>query len=331
VTCVLVTGGAGFIGSHLVERLLGEGHTVRVLDDFSTGRRENLAAVADHPKLTVIEGSVTDATLVASAAEAADAVYHLAAAVGVKLIVAQPVRTLETNIRGTETTLAAAARVGARFFLASSSEVYGKSDRVPFDEDDDLLIGSSRFCRWGYACSKAVDEFLAMAYAHEQALPLVIGRLFNTIGPRQVGQYGMVVPRFVEAALRGRPLPVYGTGRQTRTFVDVRDTVEAVCRLMESAGDEPRVCNIGSDREIAIDELADLVIAATGSTAGKRRFAYEEAYGQPMDDMMRRLPQISRVRAVVGRQWPRARLEESLGRIIDDVRTRLDGEKGRAE
>ena len=318
----LVTGGAGFIGSHLVERLLASGYTVRVVDDFSTGRRENLEAVADDARLSVIEGSVTDADLVAAAARGADAVYHLAAAVGVRLIIAQPVRTLETNIRGTEVALAAAADAGATFFLASSSEVYGKSDRVPFDEDDDLVIGSSRFCRWGYACSKAVDEFLAMAYARERGVPVVIGRLFNTIGPRQVGAYGMVVPRFVEAALRGEPLTVYGTGRQTRTFVDVRDTVEAVHRLVQAAGQAPQVCNIGSDSEIAIDRLADLVIALTGSRAGKRYVTCEEAYGEPIDDMERRWPSIDRVRAVVGPEWPRFTLEDSLRRVIDAFRAR---------
>ncbi|MBN2582470.1 MAG: NAD-dependent epimerase/dehydratase family protein [Planctomycetes bacterium] len=316
MTTALVTGGAGFIGSHLVERLLSEGTTVRVLDDFSTGRRENLAAVAADKRLTVIEGSVTDAALVASAVKGADEVYHLAAAVGVTLIVAQPVRTLETNVRGTETLLAETARVGARFFLASSSEVYGKSDRIPFDEDDDLLIGSSRFCRWGYACSKAVAEFLAMAYAREHGLPLVIGRLFNTIGPRQVGSYGMVVPRFVSAALQGEPLEVYGTGRQTRAFIDVRDMVEAIHRLTQTAGPEPQTFNIGGDHEISIADLATVVIGLTQSSSVCRPVSYEQAYGEAIDDMGRRCPSIARARAVLGDQWPHFTLKESLKSII---------------
>lgn len=316
MTVALVTGGAGFIGSHLVERCLGAGCRVRVVDDFSTGRRENLAAVAGHERLTVIEGSVCDVDLMVRAAEGADQVYHLAAAVGVMLIVAEPVKTLETNIRGTEVALGAAARAGAAFFLASSSEVYGKSQRVPFDEDDDLLIGSSRFCRWGYACSKAVAEFLAMAYAREHRMPLVIGRLFNTIGPRQVGRYGMVVPRFVEAALKGEPLPVYGTGEQTRTFIDVRDMAEAIHRLTQAAGSEPQICNIGGDREISINQLAGLVISLTRSRSGTRRFSYQEAYGLPIDDMMRRLPRIDRVRAALGGDWPRFSLEASLEAIV---------------
>ena len=324
MTCALVTGGAGFIGSHLVERLLASGATVRVVDDFSTGRRENLGAFADNKRLTVIEGSVTDAALVVSAARGADEVYHLAAAVGVMLIVRQPIRTLEVNIRGAEVVLAAAAEAGAKFFLASSSEVYGKSDRAAFDEDDDLVIGSSRFCRWGYACSKAVDEFLAMAYAREQGLRVVIGRLFNTIGPRQLGSYGMVVPRLVEAALRGEPLAVYGTGEQTRTFIDVRDTVEAIGRLTEMAGPEPLICNIGGEVELSINALAERVLAATGSTAGVRRLSYEQAYGEPIDDMNRRRPSLRRVRSKMGGVWPRIGFDESLRAIIDDVRLRID-------
>jgi len=316
MTTALVTGGAGFIGSHLVERLLGRGCTVRVVDDFSTGRRENLAAVADNKDLTVIEGSVCDAALVASAAEGADAVYHLAAAVGVTLIVAEPVKTLETNVRGTEVALAEAARVGAAFFLASSSEVYGKSDRIPLDEDDDLLIGSSRFCRWGYACSKAVAEFLAMAYTRERGLRLVIGRLFNTVGPRQVGSYGMVVPRFVEAAVRGEPLTIYGSGEQTRTFIDVGDMVEAIAGLMGVAAREPQIFNIGGQREITIDRLADLVVSVAGSSSGRRHVSYEEAYGEAIDDMVRRCPSIERARAVLGPGWPHIPLEESLKNIV---------------
>jgi UDP-glucose 4-epimerase len=315
----LVTGGAGFIGSHLVERLLGAGYEVRVLDDFSTGRRENLAAaVASGAPLTITAGDVTDLDLTVRAAEGVDEVYHLAAAVGVTLIVAQPIRTLETNIRGTEAALEAAARAGARFFLASSSEVYGKSERVPFDEDDDLLIGSSRFARWGYACSKAVDEFLAMAFVRERGLRATVGRLFNTIGPRQVGTYGMVVPRFVEAALAGRPLEVYGSGRQTRTFCDVRDTVEAIHRATLATDSGGQVFNIGGDHEIAIADLADRVLAVTHSSAGKRLVSYETAYGEAIDDMPRRWPRLDRLRRLLGQDWPHYKLEDTLETIIAD-------------
>ena len=317
----LVTGGAGFIGSHLVERLLGSGYEVRVLDDFSTGRRENLAGMPSGAPLTVTAGDVTDLELTVRAAAGVDEVYHLAAAVGVTLIVAQPIRTLETNIRGTESALEAAARAGARFFLASSSEVYGKSERVPFDEDDDLLIGSSRFARWGYACSKAVDEFLALAYVRERGLRATVGRLFNTIGPRQVGTYGMVVPRFVEAALAGRPLQVYGTGRQTRTFCDVRDTVEAIHRATLANESGGQVLNIGGDREIAIAELAERVLAVTGSSAGTRLVSYEAAYGEAIDDMPRRWPRLDRVRRIVGGEWPRYGLEDSLRAIVGERKT----------
>lgn len=314
---VLVTGGAGHIGSHLAERLLGAGAEVRVLDDFSTGRRENLAAVADHPRLTVIEGSVTDPDAVARAAEGAATIYHLAASVGVMLIVARPVATLETNIRGTEVVLQAAARTGAAVFLASSSEVYGKGRREAFDEDDDLVIGSSRYARWGYACSKAVDEFLAMAYAREHDLPVLVGRLFNTIGPRQVGAYGMVVPRFVEAALRGEPLRVFGYGEQTRCFADVRDTVEAIDRLTAgAAAGRPAVYNIGGDREISINDLAALVVRLAGSASGIEHVPYDEAYGVPMDDLERRRPSLGRARAVLGPRWPHHALEETLRELI---------------
>lgn len=337
-----VTGGAGHIGSHLVERLLASGWQVRVVDDFSTGRRENLSHLADDERLTVIEGRVQDSSCMADACRDVDAVYHLAAAVGVKLVVAEPVRTLETNIRGAEAALEAASRARARFFLASSSEVYGKSERVPFDEDDDLVIGSPRHMRWGYACSKAVGEFLAAAHAQAHDLPVVIGRIFNTIGPRQVGDYGMVVPRMVRAALAGEPIEVYGSGEQTRAFIDVRDTVEAIHRLTEAAGAGLGIYNIGGDSEVTINSLARLVLeevrrlrvggaaggnrpdglqgrtAADDSGGAVRRISYEEAYGRPIDEMMRRLPRVDRARAVLGADWPRYDLRASLREIIEN-------------
>ena len=325
-----VTGGAGHIGSHLVERLLAAGQQVCVVDDFSTGRRANLAHLSGHDRLTIIEGRVQDVGCMTEACRRVDVVYHLAAAVGVKLVVAEPVRTLETNIRGAEAALAAASEAGAKFFLASSSEVYGKSERVPFDEDDDLVIGSPRHLRWGYAASKGLGEFLAAAHAEVHKLPVVVGRIFNTIGPRQVGDYGMVVPRFVRSALAGEPLEIYGSGAQTRTFIDVRDTVEAIHVLTERCGAGLSIYNIGGDREVTISGLAEEVLAAvrhSGSAArgGVQRMSYEQAYGVPIDEMMRRLPRIERARAVLGADWPRYELAASLQEIIGAVTSRREG------
>jgi UDP-glucose 4-epimerase len=296
----LVTGGAGFIGSHLIEALLAGGHEVVALDDLSTGRLDNLAAVMDQPRLEVIEGSVTDEITVRKLMDGVDLVYHLAAAVGVRLILERPVATIETNIAGAETVLKAALHTGAGVLLASTSEVYGKNDRVPLAEDDDRVLGPTTKSRWSYACSKAIDEFLGLAYHLEHGLPVVIVRFFNTVGPRQTGRYGMVVPRLVRQALDGEPITVYGDGRQSRCFSDVEDSVRAVVALSgcpEAAG---QVFNVGSSHEVTINELAARVQALTGSQSPIVHVPYAEAYQPGFEDLRRRVPDLRKVERVVG-------------------------------
>ncbi|MBT3279598.1 MAG: NAD-dependent epimerase/dehydratase family protein [Phycisphaerales bacterium] len=311
---VLITGGGGFIGSHLVERMLADGWAVVVLDDFSTGRRENLMAVAESAALQIVEGSVCDAPLVARLVAEADAVVHLAAAVGVRLIVEQPARTLETNIQGATNVLDAAAAGGTRILLASTSEVYGKSSAVPFTEEADLVLGPSTHSRWGYACSKLADEFLAMAYHAQSALPVTVCRLFNTVGPRQVGRYGMVVPRFVDWALAGKPLEVYGRGEQTRCFCHVGDTVEALARLLANDEAAGEVVNVGADAEISILDLARRVNESTDNAAGVVHRTAEEAYGRDVEDMQRRVPSIDKLEALTA-----FRPQRTLDDILRDV------------
>src|SRR4051794_27346110 len=262
---LLVTGGAGFIGSHLVERLLADGNAVVVIDDFSTGSAENLRAVAGNPKLRVIESKISACNELPELAAGAKAIYHLAAAVGVELVVKSPIHTLETNLHETEVLLKAAAANRTAVLLASTSEVYGKSEKPVFSEEDDLLIGPPNKTRWGYACSKLMDEFLALAYAQEKSLPVTIARLFNTVGPRQTGRYGMVLPRFITAAKRGEPLIVHGDGLQSRCFCFVGDTVEALVRLQNCARARGQVFNVGSTEEISILALAQLVVETLGS------------------------------------------------------------------
>lgn len=297
---ILVTGGAGFIGSHLVERLLlDDGHSVVVIDDFSTGSRDNLRALAAHPKLRVIESKISACAELLELAGRAAAIYHLAAAVGVELVVKSPIRTLETNLHETEVLLKAAAGHRAPVLLASTSEVYGKSEKPLFSEEDDLLIGSPDKSRWGYACSKLMDEFLALAYAREQSLPVVIARLFNTVGPRQTGQYGMVLPRFISAALRGEPLLVYGDGLQSRCFCFVKDTVEALVRLQNCSAARGQVFNIGSTEEISILDLAKLIVVTLNSKSAISLVPYDKAYEPGFEDMRRRKPRIDKLAAAV--------------------------------
>jgi len=315
----LVTGGAGFIGSHLVEVLLAAGHRVLVLDDLSTGRRENLAAVAEHPRLEVEIGSVLDAAVVAALVARADVVVHLAAAVGVRLIVEQPVRTLETNIHGTEVVLHECGRRSTPVFVASSSEVYGKGTRCPFREDDDVLLGPTTRTRWSYAASKMVDEFLALSWHREKGLPVRIGRFFNTVGPRQVGQYGMVLPRFVEQALDGGPITVYGDGTQTRTFGHVHEVVAAVVALMTRDDTAGRVFNVGGSEEVSIRRLAERVRDLVDPAVEIVHVPYEEAYGPGFEDMDRRVPDTSRLRAAIGAA-PSAGLDEILRDTVAQVR-----------
>ncbi len=311
---VLVSGGAGFIGSHLVERLLARGDVVTVVDNLSTGRRTNLPAM--HERLRFVEADLKDALAAFGRGEVFDEIYHLAAAVGVKLIMADPIRSIETNIEQTSALLrfaAAHAPAGRAVptLIASSSEVYGKSTRSPFSEEDDVVYGPTTMSRWSYACSKAVDEYLALAYHAQHRLPVVVARFFNTVGPRQVGEYGMVLPRFVKAAKEGRPLEVFGDGSQSRCFCDVRDVVEVLPRLMAAPGCHGRVFNIGADQPITIADLADRVIRTLGSRSTKRLIPYSEAYTRGFEDLGQRRPDLARVRGAVGFS-PRIALEQTI-------------------
>jgi UDP-glucose 4-epimerase len=312
---ILITGGAGFIGSHLAEALIAEGAEVLVLDDLSTGSRANLSALEACPGFQFAEGSVLDAAAVERAMERADFVYHLAAAVGVELVVHKPVHTLEDNVAGTENVLAAAARRGAGVLVASTSEVYGKSERERFSETDDLLIGPPMFARWGYACSKLLDEFLAMAYWREKNLPVVIARLFNTVGPRQTGRYGMVLPRFVNAARRGEPLVIHGDGKQSRCFCHVSDVVRALVALPRRTDASGEVFNVGGTEEVTIAELAGRVNAAAGGRSELKFVPYEVAYAKGFEDMRRRVPDIRKVCQWIG--WkPTMSLDEIVRRMV---------------
>src|SRR5687767_3335284 len=297
---VLVTGGAGFIGSHLAERLLREGHSVTIIDDCSTGSLQNLAAIRSHPDLTIIQSAVSDCADLPVLCAQASFIFHLAAAVGVELVVQSPVRTIETNLQETEVLLVSASSAGTPVLLASTSEVYGKSSKPSFSEDDDLLIGPPTLGRWSYACSKLMDEFLAMAYYRERKLPIIIARLFNTVGPRQTGRYGMVLPRFVEAALRNEPLIVFGNGDQTRCFCHVNDTIEALVRLQNTPAAVGEVINIGSTEEISIADLARRVITLLSSKSEVRIVAYSDAYPSGFEDMPRRKPSIEKLRHITG-------------------------------
>ncbi len=315
----LITGGAGFIGSHLAERLLQTGHDVVTLDNLSTGSLSNLKGVMDNPRFRFVNDDVRNSETVHVLVEPCDVIFHLAAAVGVQLIVDQPVHTIETNIHGTEVILTVANKFRKKIVLASTSEVYGKSEKVPFREDDDTVLGSTRFSRWSYACSKAIDEFLGLAYHQQFALPVVVARFFNTIGPRQTGRYGMVIPRFVERALKDEPLMIYGTGKQTRCFAHVGDVIDCVISLMNCPDAPGRVYNIGSTEEISIEALADKVIGLTGSKSEKKFISYEEAYGRPFDDMMRRVPCLERIHETVGFE-PKTGLTQTLEYVIAEKR-----------
>ena len=292
---VLVTGGAGFIGSHLVERLLADGKSVTVIDDCSTGRLENLASVRTDSRLNVIVAKISACHDLAKIAGDAEAIYHLAAAVGVELVMNSGLGTIETNLRETQAILDSAGARRTPVLLASTSEVYGKSQRPAFDEDDDLLIGPPHLSRWAYACSKLMDEFLALAHAKEKKTPVVIARLFNTVGPRQTGQYGMVLPRFLQAARRGEPIKVYGSGKQTRCFCYVQDTVEALVRLQNCPSARGEVFNVGNSEEISILNLAELVVEIQNSTSPIEFLPYEKAYPPGFEDMLRRKPVLEKL------------------------------------
>ena len=318
---VLVTGGAGFIGSHLVEALQARGDAVTVLDDLSTGRRENLEAASRRPGYRLVEGDVREPDAVRDAAEGCGSVFHLAAAVGVRLIVEQPVRSLETNIHGTENVLRVAADRGLPILVASSSEVYGKGVRCPFTEEDDLVLGPTTVARWSYAAGKAVDEFMALAHHREHGTRAVIARFFNTVGPRQVGRYGMVIPRFVEQALKGGPITVYGDGTQTRCFGYVGEVVRACIALLETPAAGGRVYNVGSPHEVSVQALAEKVRALVDPRCSIRHVPFSEAYGPGFEDLQRRVPSVERLGAAIGFA-PGKRLEEFLPEIVEDVRRR---------
>jgi len=280
---------------------------------------ENIAACREHPNLELVVGDIRNADLVEPLVERSDTIFHLAAAVGVRLIADDPVQTIETNINGTEVMLGLANRFGRRILLASSSEVYGKNEAVPFSEDDNIVLGSTSMSRWSYACSKAIDEFLGLAFYRQYGLEVVIGRFFNTIGPRQTGQYGMVVPRFVQSALKNEPIQIYGTGQQRRCFCYVADLVEAIVGLMNCKKSVGKVYNIGSTEEITIEELADKIIGMTGSRSKKEFVPYEKAYGKPIEDMMRRLPHLGRIKETIG--WEvRTPLDKTLQIIIESFK-----------
>jgi UDP-glucose 4-epimerase len=308
---ILVTGGAGFIGSHLVERLLADGHRVAVVDDLSTGRIENLREARANPRFRFIQARVSRCAELGELVAGASFVFHLAAAVGVDLVVRSPIHVLQTNLHETEVLLAHAARNKTPVLVASTSEVYGKSTKEAFSEEDDLLIGPPHQSRWSYACSKLMDEFLALAYAKEQALPVTIVRLFNTVGPRQTGQWGMVLPRFIAAARSGAPLRVFGDGRQTRCFCYVKDTVEALVRLQATPAARGQVFNIGNTEEVSIADLAAQVVKTMRSKSAIEFVPYSEAYEPGFDDMRRRKPVLDRLHNTVGFR-PRTSLREII-------------------
>ncbi len=297
---VLVTGGAGFIGSHVAEHLLKKGHVVDVLDDLSTGRLENVQPLLEHPSFHLEVDTMLNSPLLSRMMKGCDAVVHMAAAVGVQLIVSDPVGTIETNVKGTEAVLELAEKDRKRVLLASTSEVYGKSSKIPFSENDDLVLGPTNRARWSYACSKAIDEFLGLAYWTERDVPVTIVRLFNTVGPRQVGRYGMVLPTLVRQALTNQPLTVFGDGGQSRCFCHVEDVVRALTDLLTKEQTEGEVYNVGSDEEVTIKELASRVIEAAHSSSRISLIPYEEAYPPGFEDMRRRVPDLRKLQEAIG-------------------------------
>lgn len=310
----LITGGAGFIGSHLCERLLDDGHSAIVLDDLSTGRYDNIAQLEAREGFELIVASVTEPDVVERCVTRADAVFHLASAVGVRLVVDQPVKTIETIVNGTDVVLRACARYRRPILITSSSEVYGKSSKVPFAENDDCVMGPTTTRRWAYACAKALDEFLALAHWHESRLPIVVARLFNTVGPRQTGRYGMVIPRFIAQGLAGEPITIYGDGTQTRCFAHVADIISALVALIQTPQARGQVFNVGNDEEVTIKALAERIRALTGNRSELRLVPYGEAYTAGFEDMIRRVPDLSKVHRQIGYRPTR-----NLDSILRDV------------
>jgi UDP-glucose 4-epimerase len=318
---ILITGGAGFVGSHLADKLHGEGHDITVIDDLSTGRYQNVAHLEGQERFRLIIETVLNETLMEELIRESDRVFHMASAVGVKLIMEHPVKTIETIFRGTDVVLGCCAKFRKRVLIPSTSEVYGKSTQVPFEEDNDILKGSTSKHRWAYACAKELDEFLALAHWKETRLPVVVVRLFNTVGPRQTGQYGMVVPNFVKSAVRNEPVTVHGDGGQSRCFGHVLDVVEGLTKVIESPECFGQVINIGNAEEITIKQLAEKAIALTGSKSEIRYIPYEEAYGEGFEDMRRRVPSLAKAKRLVGYEPTR-----TLDEIISDVAKQFQDE-----
>lgn len=319
----LITGGAGFIGSHLAERLLARGDEVLLFDNLSTGSMENIRHLKKNDRMHYFLDSIENRQLLAELVDESDAIFHLAAAVGVRLIVESPVRTIETNVNGTQLVLEAAYKKRKRVFIASTSEVYGKSLAVPFHEEADLVLGATNMGRWAYAASKALDEFLALSYWKEKKQPVVVARFFNTVGPRQTGRYGMVLPNFVSQALSAEPMTVYGSGKQSRCFCDVQDTVEAMLRLMANDKAVGEVVNIGTDREITVEGLAEMVKARTGSTSPVTYTPYDQAYEPGFEDMMRRVPCLDKLERLTGFR-PATTLENIIDRVTQHFEKKRD-------
>lgn len=316
---VLVTGGAGFIGSHLCEALIIRGDDVFIIDDLSTGCYDNVRALKDHGTFHITIGSILDSALLDPLVAKVDLVYHLAAAVGVQKIIESPVDTIETNILGSHNVLSACAKFHKTVVLASTSEVYGKSDSCPFREGDDSVYGPTTKSRWSYACSKAIDEFLALAYHQEKGLPVIIVRLFNTTGPRQTGRYGMVLPRFIKQALLGKPITVYGNGRQSRCFANVSDVVDALLRLVDEPQSLGQVFNVGNPQEVSIYALAEKVKRMTRSNSKIELVPYDEAYSAGFEDMERRVPCIDKIAALVG-FVPKVSLDQTICQIVESIK-----------
>jgi UDP-glucose 4-epimerase len=312
---ILITGGAGFIGSHLAERLLKDGHKVQVIDNLSTGKLENLETFKDHPNFSYVVGSILNRELLEQLVSQNEQVYHLAAAVGVKYIIENPLLSLKTNIVGTDNVLELSNKYKCKVLITSTSEVYGKSDQLPFNETADRLMGPTQISRWGYACSKSIDEFYAQAFYREKKLPVVIARCFNTVGPRQTGQYGMVLPKFVKAALLDQPIIIYGSGKQTRCFADVLDVTNAFLSLMDEKKCEGEIFNVGTTEVISIEALAQKVKDMCNSKSKIEYMTYEDAYEEGFEDMMHRMPDLSKIKEYIGYE-PKINLDEIIQRMI---------------